>query len=130
MFREHWSEMFNQILLYFMHFFSLSLSFIYISIQYLTLIKVATNKLKSFEKIKKINLQSTYFFWISLSENRLSLTHLCSVLTLNLTYFNPMFHFYTSWKRLTTSGFLTLSGCIEMEHWPEIGYSGLNEKLV
>ena len=33
-----------------------------------------------------------------------------------------MFHFFTSWKRDNTSGFLTLSGGIETEHWREMGW--------
>ena len=32
-----------------------------------------------------------------------------------LTHFRPMFPFYTPWKR-----FLTFSGGIEREHWPEM----------
>ena len=28
-----------------------------------------------------------------------------------------MFHFYTPWKRQKTSGILTFSGGIELEHW-------------
>ena len=31
--------------------------------------------------------------------------------------FSSMFHFYTPWKRQSTSGFLTFSGGIEMKHW-------------
>ena len=33
----------------------------------------------------------------------------------------PVFHFYTPWKRQKTSGFLTFSGGIEMEHWRQNG---------
>ena len=32
-----------------------------------------------------------------------------------LIHFNPMFHFYTPWKRQKTKGFLRFSGGIEME---------------
>ena len=38
-----------------------------------------------------------------------------------LTHFRPVFPFYTPWKRQKTSGFLTFSGSIEREHWPEMG---------
>ena len=34
-----------------------------------------------------------------------------------LTYFSPVSHFYTPWKRQKTKGFLTLSGGIEMWHY-------------
>ena len=39
---------------------------------------------------------------------------------LTLTYFRPMFPFYTPWKRQKTFGFLTFSGGIEREYWPEM----------
>ena len=39
-----------------------------------------------------------------------------SVETIFWTYFSPMFHFYTPWKRQKTFGFLTFSGSIEMSH--------------
>ena len=38
-----------------------------------------------------------------------------------LTHFRSMFPFYTPWKRQKTFGFLTFSGGIESEHWPEMG---------
>ena len=38
-----------------------------------------------------------------------------------LTHFRPMFPIYAPWKRHKTSDFLTFSGVIEREHWPEIG---------
>ena len=38
-----------------------------------------------------------------------------------ITNFGSMFHLYTPWKRQKTFGFLTFSGGIEMEHWPEMG---------
>ena len=38
-----------------------------------------------------------------------------------LTHFRPVFPFYTPWKRQKTFGFLTFSGGIEREHWPEMG---------
>ena len=38
-----------------------------------------------------------------------------------LTHFRPMLLFYTPWKRQKTQGFLTFSGGIEKEHWPEMG---------
>ena len=41
-------------------------------------------------------------------------------LMLPLTHFSPIFHFYTPWKVQRTSGFLTCSGGIEMEHWVKI----------
>ena len=31
-----------------------------------------------------------------------------------------MFHFYTTWKRKKTFGFLTFSRGIEMEHWAKM----------
>ena len=36
-----------------------------------------------------------------------------------LTYFSPMFHFYTPWKR---QGFMTFSGGIDMEGWAKMGW--------
>ena len=33
-----------------------------------------------------------------------------------LTHFQPMFHFYTSWKRQKTEGFMIFSGGIEVKH--------------
>ena len=38
-----------------------------------------------------------------------------------LTHFSPVSHFYTSWKRQKTKGFLTFSGGIEMWHWTKMG---------
>ena len=38
-----------------------------------------------------------------------------------LTHFQPMFHFFTSWKHQKTSGFLTFSGGFEIQHWLEMG---------
>ena len=35
-----------------------------------------------------------------------------------LTYFSPMFYFYTPWKR---QKILRFSGGTEMEHWAEMG---------
>ena len=40
-----------------------------------------------------------------------------------LNNFSPMFHFYTTWKRQKTFGFLTFSRGIEMEHWAKMGWS-------
>ena len=37
-----------------------------------------------------------------------------------LTYFSPMFHFYTLGKRLETKGFLMFSGNVEMGHWARL----------
>ena len=37
-----------------------------------------------------------------------------------LTHFRPMFPFYIPWRRQKTIGFLTFSGSIGREHWPEI----------
>ena len=37
-----------------------------------------------------------------------------------LTHFNPMFYFYTLWKRQKTFGFLTFSEGIEMWHWTKM----------
>ena len=39
----------------------------------------------------------------------------------DLTHFNPMFHFYTPWKRQKIFGFLTFSGGIELKHWAKMG---------
>ena len=39
----------------------------------------------------------------------------------SLTHFSPMSHFYTTWKRQKTIGFLTFSGGIEMWHWTKMG---------
>ena len=38
-----------------------------------------------------------------------------------LTHFNPVPHFYTSWKRQKIYGFLTFSGGIVMWHWTKMG---------
>ena len=38
-----------------------------------------------------------------------------------LTYFQPMFYFYTHWKHQKTRGFLMFSEGIEVEHWLKIG---------
>ena len=40
-----------------------------------------------------------------------------------LTHFRPVFPFYTRWKHQKTRGFVTFSGGIEGEHWPEMGKS-------
>ena len=37
-----------------------------------------------------------------------------------LTHFKPMYPFYTPKKRQKTFGFLTSSGGIEREHWPQL----------
>ena len=37
-----------------------------------------------------------------------------------LTHFNPIFHFYTPWKRQKTKGFLTFLRGIKMEHWAKM----------
>ena len=51
------------------------------------------------------------YLWIAKSQ-------ICSfLLSYCLTYFNPMFHFCTPWKRQKSSCFPTFSGSIEMEHW-------------
>ena len=42
------------------------------------------------------------------------------VYPLILSHFDLMFHFYTSWKRQGTFGFLIFSGGIGMEHWAKI----------
>ena len=34
-----------------------------------------------------------------------------------------MSHFNTHWKRQKTSGFRAFAGCIEMDYWPEMGWS-------
>ena len=39
----------------------------------------------------------------------------------------PAFHFYNPWKRQKTLGFLTFSGCVEMEHWAEMDLHGFHE---
>ena len=38
------------------------------------------------------------------------------------------FHFYISWKRQKTKGFLTFSGGIEVEHWAK-GFQSKGKKL-
>ena len=38
-----------------------------------------------------------------------------------LTHFSPVSHFYTPWKGQKTKGFLTFSGVIEIEHWTKLG---------
>ena len=38
-----------------------------------------------------------------------------------VTYFKPMYHFYTPWKRQKTRGFMRFSDIIEMKHWFKIG---------
>ena len=40
---------------------------------------------------------------------------------LALTHFRLIFRFYIPWKCQKTSSFLTFSGDIEREHWPEMG---------
>ena len=40
---------------------------------------------------------------------------------LTLTYFSPVPHFYTPWKRQKTFGFVTFSGGIRMWHWTKMG---------
>ena len=40
-----------------------------------------------------------------------------------LTHFQPMFHFYTSWKPKVFWGFPMFSGGIEVENWLKIGYT-------
>ena len=39
----------------------------------------------------------------------------------SLSYFWPMFPFYTPWKHQKTRGFTVFSGSIKWEHWPEMG---------
>ena len=38
-----------------------------------------------------------------------------------LTHFTPIFDVYTPWRRQKTRGFLTFSGVVEMENFPEMG---------
>ena len=33
---------------------------------------------------------------------------------------NPMFHFYTLWKRKNSKGFLSFSGCVEVKYWAKM----------
>ena len=47
-----------------------------------------------------------------------------------LTNFKPMFPFYTPWKRQKTRSFLTFSGGIGREHWPEMGLTRLLQVLL
>ena len=37
-------------------------------------------------------------------------------------HFRSMFHLYALWKSHKTSGFMTFSGGVEIEHWPEWDY--------
>ena len=66
--------------------------------------------------------------WHSFLEKRSSAKYLKYCFTtflvncLFLTHLMPMFRFFTPWKCHKTRGFLTFSGGIEMEHWPEIGW--------
>ena len=41
-----------------------------------------------------------------------------------------MFHFYTPWKRPSTSGFLTLSGIVEIEHWRKMECAIANNPIM
>ena len=45
------------------------------------------------------------------------------------THFRSVFHYYTLWERQKTSGFLTFSGGIEMEHWTWYGLKILKQWL-
>ena len=60
----------------------------------------------------------------SSSAHRLQNGKNVTISTLNvnsLTYFSPVSHFCTPWKRQKTFGFLTFSGGIEMWHWTKMG---------
>ena len=61
----------------------------------------------------KVALKPTYFS--SYSSVKFLYHELLIIRT--LPYFSLMFHFYTSWKRQKSKGFLTFSGGIEMDHW-------------
>ena len=64
------------------------------------------------------NLVSFNVLWYGEIANYLRWQILCRYV---LHYLTTVFHFYTSWERHKTSAFLRFSGCIKMEHWPEMG---------
>ena len=39
-----------------------------------------------------------------------------------LTYFSPMLHFYTPWKRQKTFGLVMFSEDTEMKYWTKMDY--------
>ena len=53
-----------------------------------------------------------------------------NVLKAFLTHFRLMFYLYTPQKRQKPKGFLTFSGCREMEHWASsLGYCLSSSKM-
>ena len=55
----------------------------------------------------------------SIYQNCFTIYH-CSVKMFALTHFQPMFHFYNSWKQ-KSRGFLMFSGVKEVERWLKMG---------
>ena len=64
------------------------------------------------------NLVSFNVLWYGEIANYLRMANTTS---LCITLFNDSVSFHTSWVRHKTSAFLRFSGCIKMEHWPEMG---------
>ena len=71
--------------------------------------------------INSINFQSKLNDYFSWQSNAKSLTRSGITKNLILTHSMPTFHFYTTWIRQKTSGFLMFSLGKEMKDWREMG---------
>ena len=76
----------------------------------------------------------TYYFQFNICQFQLLRFHYYLLVTdffqdCFLTHFSPMSHFYTTWKRQKTIGFLTFSGVIEMWHWTKMDYEIIINQL-
>ena len=136
--------------LYFFYIFiSLSLNDVQrITTSIIQISQTSRHYLKPFHHSESFSLQKrcrkdTFFNWRCKLDNTLYQKFLCIInfftmeqiniawlnnlgsvaeMTDELIHYRSMFSFYTSWKSQKTRGFLTCSGTIEREHWPEMGY--------
>ena len=47
-----------------------------------------------------------------------------------ISYFLPIFSFYTPWKHQKTKGFVVLLGGIKCKHLPEVGFSKSTDEKI
>ena len=84
-----------------------------ISVTYLTYFVPISPYISMFSCILWQTQQNTGKFWDKY-------VHWHEMSQKSLTYFLPMFPFYTPWEHQKTKGFLVFSGGIKWEHWPEM----------
>ena len=87
-------------------------------------LKIGTNDILKIYIGWKLTLTYKWMFLIFVLLICASVLHwkLTERTKLFLTHFSPVSHFYTSWKRQKTFGFLTFSGGLEKWHWTKMGF--------